>query len=341
MTLLAAAAGTRPSLRTAFTEQLGVEVPLLCGAMYPCTNPELVAAVSAAGGLGVVQPMSFAIVQRRNLRQALRQIRAVTDRPIGFNAIVEKTLRAYTEQMRRWVDIAVEERVGLIITALGDPRWVVERAHAAGIPVYHDVTERRWAEKALEAGVDGLICVNNRAGGHLGTRSPEALLEELADLGVPLICAGGVGDEAAFVRALSLGYSGVQLGTRFIASQECGVHADYKRAILGAEERDIVLTEKISGVPVSVIRTPYIDRVGTRAGPVARWLLRGARTKQLMRGIYSLLSLWQLRQASLQGMHYKDYFVAGKSVSGIHSIEPAGAIVRRFADAVRAASLAG
>lgn len=321
--------------RTPFSERLGIDVPLICGAMYPCTNPALVAAVSSAGGIGIVQPMSFVIVQRRDLREALREIKRATDRPIGFNAIIEKTVRAFREQMRRWIDIALDEGVKLIITALGDPRWVVDLARPCGVTVYHDVTERRWAEKALDAGVDGLICVNNRAGGHAGTRSPEALYEELAPLGVPLICAGGIGDEQAFARALELGYAGVQMGTRFIASEECNVHPDYKQAILRAGERDIVLTEKISGVPVSVIRTPYIDRIGTKAGPIARYLLRGPRTKRLMRSFYSLLSMWQLRQASLQGMNYRDYFQAGKSVETIHSVEPAGAIVRRFADAAR------
>jgi nitronate monooxygenase len=321
-------------IRTPFSERLGIEVPLICGAMYPCTNPALVAAVSSAGGIGIVQPMSFVIVQRRDLREALREIKRVTDRPIGFNAIIEKTVRAFREQMRRWIDIALDEGVKLIITALGDPRWVVDLARPCGVTVYHDVTERRWAEKALDAGVDGLICVNNRAGGHAGTRSPEALYEELAPLGVPLICAGGIGDEQAFARALELGYAGVQMGTRFIASEECNVHPDYKQAILRAGERDIVLTEKISGVPVSVIRTPYIDRIGTKAGPIARYLLRGPRTKRLMRSFYSLLSMWQLRQASLQGMNYRDYFQAGKSVETIHAVEPAGAIVRRFAEAV-------
>jgi nitronate monooxygenase len=321
-------------LKTPFSERLGLEVPIICGAMYPCSNLELVAAVSAAGGLGVVQPISTVFVYRQNLRQALRDIRRLTDRPIGFNAIVEKTTAALERQMRSWVDVAIEERVPLIVTALGDPSWVVRLAHQAGILVYHDVTERRWALRALEAGVDGLICVNDRAGGHAGGRTPEALYRELADLGVPLICAGGVGSAEAFVAALGLGYAGVQMGTRFIATEECRAHDDYKRAILRARAKDIVLTEKISGVPVSVIRTPFVEKTGTRAGPLARYLLRGPRTKRLMRGIYSALSMWQLRQASLRGASYRDYFQAGKSVEGIDRIEPAGAIVRRFADAL-------
>jgi nitronate monooxygenase len=327
-------------LSTAFTRQVGIEVPLVCGAMYPCSNPELVAAVSAAGGIGIVQPISMVYVFRHDFRAGLRLIRQLTDRPIGMNALVEKTAKAYEEHMRRWVDIALEEGVRFFITALGNPRWVVERAHAAGGVVYHDVTDRRWADKALEHDVDGLVCVNRDAGGHAGRRSPEELLAELGDLGVPLLCAGGVGDEATFARRIAQGYAGVQLGTRFIASAECRVHDDYKRAILAARAEDIVLTDKLSGVPCAVIRNDYVDRIGLRAGPVARVLLRGRRTKRWMRTLYSARAIWQLTRASLQGISSSDYVQAGKSVAGIDRVEPAGEIVRRFAAAARAEPVA-
>jgi nitronate monooxygenase len=325
------------ALSTVFTRQVGIEVPLICGAMYPCSNLELVAAVSAAGGIGIVQPISMSFVHKRELREGLRAIRAITDRPIGFNAIVEKSSKVYEDRMRRWIDIALEEGVRFFITALGDPRWVVEKVHAVGGIVYHDVTERRWAEKALEGGVDGLICVNRDAGGHAGTRSPEQLWEELSGLGVPLVCAGGVGDEAAFVRLLGLGFAGAQLGTRFIATTECKAHDDYKQAILRARPEDIVLTERISGVPVAVIRTPYIDKVGTKAGFLMKRALRHPKLKHYARMYYSVKSIFELRRASLQGVSYKDFFQAGKSVAGIERVEPAGEIVRRYAAAAEAA----
>jgi nitronate monooxygenase len=156
-------------IRTAFTEALGIEVPLICGAMYPCSNPELVAAVSAAGGIGIVQPLSLTYVFGHDFREGLRYIRRLTDRPVGVNLIIERSSKRYLERARRWLDIAIEEQVPLLVTALGKPDWVVRRAHAAGMLVYHDVTGRHWAEKAVEAGVDGLICVNDRAGGHAGT----------------------------------------------------------------------------------------------------------------------------------------------------------------------------
>jgi nitronate monooxygenase len=324
-------------LDTRLTRQLGIEVPLICGAMYPCSNAELVAAVSAAGGIGVVQPLSMIYVYGQDLREGLRLIRRTTEKPIGMNVLIERSSTFYLERMRRYVDIAIEEGVRFFVTSLGNLRWVVDRVGPEGGIVYHDATERKWAEKGLAGGVHGLIAVNDRAGGHAGPRSAEALYEELADLGVPIVCAGGIGDEAGFVAALRMGYAGAQLGTRFIATNECGAHDDYKQAIVRANEADIVLTERVTGVPLSVIRTPYVDRIGTKAGPIARWLLRGRKTKHWMRTIYALRSAWQLKRASLAGgageKTSKDYWQAGKSVAGIRAVEPTGEIVRRFAAA--------
>lgn len=326
------------SMATAFTRHAGVEVPLICGAMYPCSNPELIAAVSAAGGLGIIQPISMTFVHKHDLRAGIRWIRSQTDKPIGFNAIVEKSSKVYEDRMRKWIDVALEEGVRFFVTALGDPRWVVDKVHAVGGVVYHDVTERRFAEKALAGGVDGLICVNKDAGGHAGSRSPEQLMAELGDLGAPLVCAGGVGDAATFVRALELGFAGVQVGTRFIATTECKAHDDYKQAILKARPADIVLSERISGVPVAVIRTPYVDKVGTQASFLMKRALRHPKLKHYARMYYSVKSVFELRKASLQGVSYKDFFQAGKSVGGIDAIEPAGDVVRRFAAAAEAAA---
>ena len=317
-------------LETAFTRQVGIEVPLVCGAMYPCSNPELVAAASAAGGIGIIQPISMIYVHGHDLREGIRKIKGITSAPVGFNAIVERSSKVYEDRMRRWIDVALDEGVRFFITALGNPRWVVEKVHAVGGVVYHDVTERKWAMKALDGGVDGLICVNGRAGGHAGSRTPEELYDQLHDLGVPLVCAGGVGDEARFVEMIGMGYAAVQIGTRFIATTECRAHDDYKRAIVGADAHDIVLTERISGVPVAVIETEYIRQTGTRAGPVARRLLRHPRFKHWMRTYYSLRSIFQLKRASLQGANYRDYFQAGKSVDGIHAVESTADIVARF-----------
>ncbi|MFO0617589.1 MAG: nitronate monooxygenase [Polyangiaceae bacterium] len=319
---------------TALTRTLGIDVPLICGAMYPCSNPELVAAVSEAGGVGIVQPVSMIFVHRHDLRDGLRKIRRMTSKPIGFNAIIEASSKVLMDQMRRWIDVALEEGVRFFITALGKPSWVVDRVHAAGGTVYHDVTTRAWAERALDSGVDGFIAVNRRAGGHAGELSPEALFEAIAPLGKPVVCAGGVGAPSEFAKALRIGYAGVQMGTRFIATEECSAHADYKAAIVRAKADDVVLTEKISGVPVAVIRTPYVDAVGTKAGWLAKRLLQHPRAKHWVRSYYSMRSLWQLKQSNQRGAGYQQYFQAGKSVDGIDRVERAGDVVARFAAAL-------
>ena len=322
-------------LDTPLTRQLRIEVPLICGAMFPCSNPELVAAVSDAGGIGVIQPLSLTFVHGYDFTDGLALIRRLTAKPVGMNVLIEQSSRHYMDRMRRFVDLALEGGVRFFVTSLGNPRWVVERVQGAGGIVYHDVTERKWADKGLAGGVHGLIAVNNRAGGHAGGRSAEQLLEELSGYGVPLVCAGGIGDAAGFVAALRMGYAGVQLGTRFIATDECRAAPEYKQAIVDARESDIVLTERVTGVPLSVIRTPYVDRVGTRAGPLARWMLQHRRTKHFMRTVYALRSAWALKRSLMDGGGSTDYWQAGKSVAGIDAIVPAGRIVHDFAAAAR------
>jgi len=322
------------SMETAFTRHAGVEVPLICGPMYPCSNPELVAAVSEAGGLGVVQPVSLTFVYGHEFRQGLRMIRRQTSRPIGMNALIEKSSQRYHERMQAWVSIALEEGVRFFITSLGNPCWVVERVREYGGIVYHDVTELKWAQKALDAGVDGLIVVNNRAGGHAGGLSAEQLLDDLRELNLPMICAGGIGNEAQFIEAMRMGYAGCQLGTRFIATGECRAAAPYKQAIVDAHEQDIVLSERITGVPVSLINTPYVAAMGLKSGPLARRLLRGNRSKHWLRMLYTLRSAFQLRSASLDERGEREFWQAGKSVAGIQKVESVAEIVHRFREAL-------
>ena len=117
----------RPVLSTPLTRAAGIEVPLVCGAMYPCSNPELVAAVSEAGGIGIVQPISLTYVHGHEFREGLRLIRRLTTKPIGMNALIEQSSKSYRERMERWIDVALEEGVRFFVTSLGNPRWVVER----------------------------------------------------------------------------------------------------------------------------------------------------------------------------------------------------------------------
>ncbi len=318
------------TMETQLTKLLNIKAPIICGAMYPCSNPELVASVSEAGGIGIVQPLSLTFVWKQDFRSGLKTIKSLTSKPFGMNVLLEKTSRVYEKRMAEWVDIAIEEGCRFFVTALGNPRELAARVKPAGAIVFHDVTERKWALKALENGVDGLICVNNRAGGHAGAKSPEQLFQEMNDLKVPLVCAGGIGDRSDFQKAIGLGYSGVQMGTRFIASRECKAHDDYKQAILKASESDIVHTERVTGIPLAVIRTPYVDKVGTKAGWIAKLLLKGRKTKEWMRLYYNLTAFFQMRRTVLKGFSTKDYWQAGKSVEHIEKVESVKEIIDSF-----------
>ena len=216
------------------------------------------------------------------------------------------------------------------MTSLGKPDWVCERVHSRGGFVYHDVTTRLHAEKGVDCGVDGLICVNDRAGGHLGTDSMEEMYESLADLGLPLICAGGIGSEKELGDALSIGYDGVQMGTRFIATTECTMPEGYKEAIVKSGEEDIDWTVKLTGIPVSVIKTPGYKRENPW---MVRKLLSG-RMKHRTRWIMNTISFRRWRRMSKGSKSSNEIWSAGKSVETIHSVESATTIMRRLGDSL-------
>lgn len=319
------------SASTELCKKLGIRVPIFCGAMYPCSNPELVAAASDAGTMAVIQPLSLTYVYGYKLREGIQFIKSRNGgNPLGMNLLIEASSQVYLKRMEEALEVSLEEGIRFFVTALGNPDWVVKKVHAAGGVVFHDVTERKWAEKALKAKVDGLICVSNIAGGHAGRLSPQELYASMKDLGVPLVAAGGVGDPQTFKQMLDLGYAGVQMGTRFIATQECKASDEYKQAILKAKSADIVLTERLTGVPVSVIATERIKREGTHAGWLARMLLKGKKTKHWVRLYYSILSFRSLKQSMVKPISYQDYWQAGKSVEGIDAILPVRDMVRSF-----------
>lgn len=325
-------------ISTRLTKDAGIKYPIICGAMYPCSNPELVSAASQGGGIAIIQPVSLTMVhgynkpnRKEGLRNGIRHIRSLTDKPIGFNALIEKGSEKYIMQMSEWIDVALEEGIRFFVTSLGKPDWVCEKVHAKGGVVYHDVTNRKWAEKGKECGVDGLICVNDRAGGHLGELTMEEMFELLSDMNLPLICAGGVGSELELKKALEIGYDGVQMGTRFIATEECSTPQDYKDAIVQAKEKDITWTTKLTGVPISVINN---NKFKQNNSWIIRYLLK-SRFKHRIRVIITGISFWRMRTFSRgKGKSSKDLWSAGKSVESINSIESATVIMEKLGQSI-------
>ena len=323
-------------VENALIEHTGVEFPIICGAMYPCSNPELVAAAANGGGMAIIQPVSLTVVHgfdkpdlNQGLVDGIKHIRSKTDRPIGFNALIEKGNDKYMQRMSQWIDIALDEGIRFFVTSLGKPDWVCDKVHSRGGFVYHDVTTRIHAEKGAECGVDGLICVNDRAGGHLGIDSMEKMYHSLSDIGLPLVCAGGIGSEKELNAALRIGYEGVQMGTRFIATEECSMPEGYKQAIVGASEGDIDWTVKLTGIPVSVIKTPNYRR----DNPWFVRVLLSGRFKHRTRWLMNMISFRRWRKMS-NGKKSSDIWSAGKSVETIESVESATVIMRRLGESL-------
>ncbi len=303
-----------------FLKDSGVRYPIIGGPMYPCSNPELVAAVSEAGGIGIIQPISLTYVHGYDFREGIRYIKRLTAKPIGMNILIEKSSLKYRKRMEEWIETALDEGIRFFITSLGKPDWVVEMVRPFGGKVYHDVTESKWAKIALDGKVDGLICVNASAGGHAGDIEADELYRQLSGLGLPLVCAGGVADKKSFREALSLGYEAVQMGTAFIATTECHVPQVYKEAIVRAQQKDIVRSSNLTGVEVSVINTPYIQHLGLRPRGLLAWMLGNAYLKRIAR-LYLMIRTMKNLKKMLKGDSSQDgFFQAGKSVQGVSKI---------------------
>ncbi len=313
-----------------FLQDTGAEHPVVCGPMYPGSNPELVAAVSAAGGFGVVQPVTMTALYGHDFRQGLQLIKKLTSKPFGVNfTIFGGANKKYHELMKQWMEIAIEEEVKFFLTSLGKPHEVVKRAKQHGIKVYHDVPNKKIALAMADAGVDGLNCINWRAGGQTGSQSAQQFIDELGHLGIPLICAGGVGNAADYKQVLDMGYAGVQMGTRFLATKECIVTNAYKQAIVEATEDDIVWTNKIVGNNSSVIKTDDIMRGGLKTGPIINFMLRKPKLKK-----YARMYLLSRGAKNYNKTAFDDnvqYWQAGKGVGNIHSVQTAAEVVSEFA----------
>ena len=231
-------------LETALSKKLGLKYPFVVAPMFIVSNKEMIVAAAEAGVLGTMPTLNARTPEK--LRADLEWIRERTDRPFGLNLTI-----SLTDPERRAIDMDLVEEfeVQVLITSYGNPTQYVERAHARGITVFHDVINLRHGKKAVAAGADAIIGVSAGAGGHAGRISPFVLVPYLREnLGVPIIAAGCIGTGAQVAAALALGAELVYMGTRFIASVEANADPRYKQMIVDADPEDIVYTDKVSGI---------------------------------------------------------------------------------------------
>jgi NAD(P)H-dependent flavin oxidoreductase YrpB (nitropropane dioxygenase family) len=317
-------------LRTPLCERLGIQYPILSVGMGALAGPELAAAVSNAGACGVVGRVSGA--PPSDLRERIRHLRALTDKPFGVNVILATVQPGY-------VETCLEERVPLLVLFWGDARPYVADAHRRGVKVFLQVGSVEEAVRAAEAGVDGVIAQGMEAGGHVkSTTALSTLLPAVVEAlpRVPVLASGGVATGRGLVAALSLGAQGVSLGTRFLCSEECLAIADYKARVVESTAEDTIYTTlfdigwvaphrvlrnkavtewEAAGRPPSGQRPGEGDIVGTES--------RDGSTIEMRR--YAARS-YPLREFKGD----VDYCVlyAGESCSLIHEVKPAGQIVR-------------
>ena len=312
-----------------FLADTGAETPIVCGPMYPGSNPELVAAVSDCGGFGIVQPVSMTSLYGHDFREGLKLIKNLTNKPFGVNfTIFGGANKKYHEQMKEWMEISIEEGIKFFLTSLGKPDSVIKTAKEHGIKVYHDVPNKKVALAMKDSGVDGLNCINWRGGGQTGMQSAEQFIEELHDIGLPLICAGGIGNKVDYQQALDMGYAGVQLGTRFLATTECKITDSYKQAIVDSAEKDIVWTNKTAGNNSSVIKTDDIMKGGLRTGPIINYMLRKRSLKKYAR-------MWLMSKGirNYSKTAFDDnvkFWQAGKGLGNIKSVETVADVMQSF-----------
>lgn len=233
--------------RTRLCDLLGVEYPIIQGGMNWIANAELAAAVSNAGGLGVISPTARMKLEddlEQNLRDEIRKTQGLTDRPFAVNFPLQ------TPDVDKLIEAAIELGVRVVTTSAGNPALYTARLKEAGLTVLHVVASVRHAQGAEKRGVDAVIAEGFEAGGHNGfdELSTFVLVPQVADaVSVPVVAAGGIADARGLVAALALGADGVQIGTRFVATHECAAHQNFKDEVVRAIDTGTVITGRRLG----------------------------------------------------------------------------------------------
>ena len=278
-------------IETEFTGMLGIDYPIIGAPMFLISYEELVIAVAKAGGLGALPLPNFRTLD--DLKTTLGKIRKATDKPIGVNI--------HTSGKFEWKDqlaLCLDAGVKFFITALGDPRLILDDVHANGGKVFADVASLKQGLKARDKGVDGLIAVASGAGGHCGTVPTHILVPYLkSKTGLPVIAAGGISTGAQMAAAMAVGACAVVVGTRLVATTESRAVPDYKKAVVAAGPGDIVCTARITDNPAS-------------------WLAESIKDFD--------------ERPEVGSKRWRDFWSAGQSVAQVEEIKSASEVVREM-----------
>lgn len=292
---------------TPICEMLGIKYPIFQGGMAHIADGALAAAVSNAGGLGIITAMSGST---DSLRREIAVAKAKTDKPFGVNVML------MSPNADEVADILAEEKIAVVTTGAGDPSKYMEKWKNAGIKVIPVVASVAMAKLVERAGASAIIAEGGESGGHVGDTSTMALVPQVCDaVSVPVIAAGGIADGRGIAAAFMLGAVGVQVGTRFLLADECSVHENYKAKLLKATDISTIVTGKRLGHPVRSLKTPF--------------------SKNYAKAEYSTISdddlenlaVGALRLAVKDGDEKKGCFLAGQIAGMLHKKQPAAEMI--------------
>ena len=297
-------------MKTAITELLNIEVPVIQGGMAWVAEHCLAAAVSEAGGLGIIGAAS---APAQWVREQIRLVKEKTEKPFGVNIML---MSPYADEVAK---VVVEEQVPVVTTGAGSPEKYMKMWKEAGIKVIPVVASVALAKRMERCGADALVAEGTEAGGHIGENTTMVLVPQIADaVKIPVIAAGGVADGRGMAAAFMLGAQGVQIGTRFVASAEAQVHENYKNYIVKAKDIDSRVTGRSTGHPVRALRNQmtklYLEKEQ-----------EGVPFEEL-----ELLTLGSLRKAVVDGDVVNGSVMAGQSAAMIHDILPCKEIIEKL-----------
>ncbi len=303
---------------------LDIEYPIIMAPMFLISSEQMILSAIESGITAAFPAANYRSI--KELDEALKRLISKTDKPFGVNLIVNRSNLLLDSQL----EVCLTHKLGFVITSLGNPEKVIKACHLKQIPVFCDVTDMKYAEKVVSLGADGLIAVNNTAGGHPGSLSGKWFCQQLlSKFDVPIIYAGGISTGKALDEAMKVGVAGVSIGSLFLASLEAPISKAYKQAVITCSAKDIVKTEKLSGAPLHVINTDYVKRIGTKSTAFTRFLYRHKKIRRVLKGLAMKRGMKILERAAFSAT-YKSVWVAGPGIEFVHRIEPVKEQVERL-----------
>ena len=291
-------------------ELLGIEYPIIQGGMAWVATAELAAAVSNAGGLGLIAAGG---APADVVREQIKKARTLTDKPFGVNVML---MSPFSDEV---MEVVIEEKPAVVATGAGTPGKYIERLKEAGIKIMPVIASVAMAKRMEKAGADAVIAEGTEAGGHIGELTTMVLTPQVVDaVSIPVVSAGGYADSRGTKAAFALGADGIQVGTRFICSTECIAHENYKNAVLKAKDRDAVVTGRSTGAPVRALKNKLTKEY-------QRLEKEGASAEEIEK-----LGVGGLRRAFQDGDIENGSLMAGQSAAMVHEIQPCAEIVKDY-----------